>query len=262
MIKMTQYYNSINNFENIEKYILKGRSKVDRKVANNTIARIEGDKIIIKYHSSDIAELTENTRKLYSDGYKTYTTKERLNWYIPAPYSLYQDRGVWYIWNYQNKSEYIFDEGLTFNKINDQWIIDPDSCADKSQADKIKRIRNQINKYTNQYVKKLTNGELESPDAGDCWHCYMSEVESGDSLGEVTENIDHLESHFDEKYYVPSMLMNAIKFYPMSLMANSVLHNLWFNPLPENDNLWLLDILKDQAKSSLRKFLQRQFKIG
>jgi hypothetical protein len=258
------YYDSTNDYESIREYILKGRSKIDRKVANNTIARIEEDKIIIKYHSSDIAELTQFTRKLFSGGYKTYTTKERLNWYIPSPYSLYQSKGVWYIWNYQDKSEHVFAEGLEFYMPYgvDPWEINQNTCADKSAADKIKSLRKKINAYTNQYVKLLISDKLDTPGGGDCWYCHF-QTQNDESLGESSKDTDHLESHFDEKYYVPSMLMNSIRFYSMSPLANGTLHELWFNSNPSDKDIsWGLDILERQAKSSLRKFLLRQFNIG
>ncbi len=257
---MTQTYNSVNDYENIREYVLGGRSKIDRKVANNTTARIDGDKIVIHYHSSDIVELTKHTTKLFSDGWRTYTTKERLNWYIPSPFSLFQSKGVWYIWNYQDKTEYLFDDGITFILSDDEWNIDQNTCADESAADRIKFLRKKINQFTNQYVEKLINGELDIPGPGDCWYCHF-QTENDGSMGEAFGDTDHLESHFDEKYYVPSMLMNAIKFYSMSLMSNSILNKLWFNPDPKGSS-WGMDILKRDAKSSLRKFLLRQFEIG
>ena len=250
------------NYESIHEYILKGRSKIDRKIANNTTARIEKDKIIIKYHSSDIAELTESTVKLYSDGYKTYTTKERLNWYSPKPFSIFQNKGIWYVWNYENKSEYLFEDGITFIKSDGKWELNQNTCGSLLAANRIKSLRKKINEYSNQYVKKLVDGKLPSPGAGDCWYCSF-QTDENESMGESFENTNHFESHFDEKYYVPSLLMNAIRFSPVSSFSNSMIYELWFNPNPENRDLgWGLEIFKTQAKSSIRKFLLRQFKIG
>jgi len=258
---MAQYYNSTNNYQSIYEYILKGRSKIERKVANNTIARIEDDKIIIKYHSSDIVELTESTIKLDSCGYKTYTTKERLNWYIPTPYSLYQKDHVWYVWNYEDKKTYVFQDGIVFIKMQDRtWNLDLTTCAKQSEIKRIKSTKRKINNYVNKYIKALTQGELKKPSEGDCWYCLF-QTEDNISLGQATNNIDHLESHFDENYLVPSLLMNAIRFYPMSPFSNGILGDIWFNP-DKPDISWGVDIFKDQARSSLKKFLYREFNIA
>lgn len=259
---MTQYYNSRNDYDIIRDYILNGRSKIERKVAHNTIARIDEDTIIIKYHASDIVFLTDDSIRLESDGYKTSTTKERLNWYIPKNWYLYQQNHIWYIKHFNADRTWIFKDGLTFYNLEgtNSWDLDLNTCGDPSEIKRIKEIKKRINKYTNKFINQLVSGKMDKPGAGDCWYCSM-QTENDGSLGEATNSIDHLESHFDENYLVPSMLMNAIRFYSMSPVANSILHDLWFNPTGRDFGS-MMDIFKNQAKSSLKKFLMREFQIA
>jgi len=263
---MTENY-APTNYNGLKDYILNGRSEFERKIAHNTYARIEGDKIIVKYHNSDIVELTPTTTTLDSCGYKTPTTKERLNWYIPNGHYLYQESYTWYIrkgyWNDENGDIYIFVDGLTFRLLDsDNWFIDKNTCGNVSDVERIKDIKKKINVYVKNYVTELINGNVESPSGGDCWYCYMQTDKDGDniSIGQAMDNTDHIESHFDEEYYVPSLLYNAVKFYPMSIFANTVLYELWNDE--SRDYSWGIDIFKSQVKSSLKKFLLREFNIA
>ena len=59
-------------------------------------------------------------------------------------------------------------------------------------------------------MKKIEAGELPAPSGGDCWCCSMKN-EKGICLGDLSDNNQHLLDHMKERYYVPSLLVNAIK---------------------------------------------------
>ena len=104
------------NYADLYNYILKGKNKVSRTIANNTTARLEnnGD-IIITLHSTDICILqSDNTRTFYTGGWYTVTTKERINRFMPAPYKVYQADYSWYVWNCRTQERVCeFCNGLT-----------------------------------------------------------------------------------------------------------------------------------------------------
>ncbi len=64
------------DYKSLLSYIKYGRDKTTRKIANNTIARIEDDVIIVRYYDTDIVELYPDKVILHDGGYETYTTYE------------------------------------------------------------------------------------------------------------------------------------------------------------------------------------------
>ena len=68
-----------------------------RKIAHNThLHRIDGDTIAVRLHATDVLTLHRDGRAvLSSGGWRTVTTKERLNRY--APCRVYQQRGEWFV---------------------------------------------------------------------------------------------------------------------------------------------------------------------
>jgi hypothetical protein len=60
-----------------------------------------------------------------------------------------------------------------------------------------------IDRYIVGYLDALDAG-MPAPSGGDCWYCYLFEQAN---MG----GADHLLSHMDESYYVPSLLWNAVK---------------------------------------------------
>ncbi|MFA5307431.1 MAG: hypothetical protein WC365_08340 [Candidatus Babeliales bacterium] len=65
------------------------------------------DKTIYYYHQHAIAVKTKDSITFDSCGFRTSTTKERINNYLPQPYRLYQDSHKWFIearrWNEQSE---------------------------------------------------------------------------------------------------------------------------------------------------------------
>jgi len=101
------------DYKSLLSYIKYGRDKTIRKIANNTIARIENDVIIVRYYNTDIVELYPDKVILHDGGYKTYTTKERLNWFLPKRFILNQENFNWILRNYVTKEEWLYKDGIT-----------------------------------------------------------------------------------------------------------------------------------------------------
>lgn len=93
-----------------QEYIQKGRNKTSRKIANNTTARIIPEGVAIRLHDTDVAVFLNGTDRviLNSGGWRTVTTKDRLNTYTNAGIS--QRAGVWYM-----SDGSLFYDGMTIN---------------------------------------------------------------------------------------------------------------------------------------------------
>ena len=99
--------------------LLTGRCKQRRKLANNTYAErrfdgyANGCGVAIKLHDTDVLTFYADGRVRYdSGGWKTVTTKERMNAYGPA--LVFTEKGRWYI---RTKNDvgcvYVYEDGLT-----------------------------------------------------------------------------------------------------------------------------------------------------
>jgi hypothetical protein len=98
----------------------------DRKLANNTYGRIDGDTVAVRLHWTDIVTATAEEARYSSGGWQTHTTKDRINRYLPSGWVLSQRDFVWYLyrrqynnatemWDFVDETE--FYDGITF--VND-----------------------------------------------------------------------------------------------------------------------------------------------
>jgi len=74
-------------------------SRDSRKIAHNTyLERLDAETIGVRLHRTYVVRFNANgTTRLDSGGWRTVTTKERMNRYVPAGFGLYQKAHVWYI---------------------------------------------------------------------------------------------------------------------------------------------------------------------
>jgi hypothetical protein len=72
-------------------------NRKERKVGNNTYAEIEyDDSVSIRLHGTAVVRFYPNgTVKLNSGGWRTHTTKKRINQYSPV--YVYQKKYEWYL---------------------------------------------------------------------------------------------------------------------------------------------------------------------
>ena len=117
-----------------------------------------------------------------------------------------------------------------------------------------------VNCYAKQYVIKLAAGEIEKPSAADCFYCVMREEKTGKPLGELTKDRDHILSHLEEKYFVPSLVVNAVESKPISRIASD-----WLCVKFNHDDIDLSmfdDIARRQIESSLKRYLKLQLGLS
>jgi hypothetical protein len=241
----------------VEKYPFAKKQDPDRvKLKHVTYLKRDPDDrdlLIVELFEKDIMFYRPNgTIMLDSCGWRTVTTKQRFNEYLPHPWSVYQDRSVWYVgWGYWNGKEerrvWVYEDGC---------MIDGDSIEGVGEdPDKLKKLNRQVGTYVNGFVAALFEGDVPAPGPGDCWMCLMV-TGDGESLGDITGS-DHILSHIEEKYYVPSLLMRAIDQFPIGQIVVAMLQEIWSGGDVDS---WssMHDVAKRQFKSSLRRYIRRQ----
>jgi len=168
--------------------------KNSKFVDNNTLSieYLDGTKVI-RLHNTDIVTFTPRGYILNSGGWRTPTTKERINKFSPARVS--QQNGQWFI------NGLLFYDGIEVD--HDGKII---SKIMKSDDKKVNAMKKRIAKY----CSLITKDNLPVPDNGDCWYCLMTTNENK-TLGDSTGNHGHLLEHLKENYLHGSVLVNAMR---------------------------------------------------
>lgn len=78
-----------------------------------------GGGFAVQYHATDIViARPDGTITLNSGGWRTPTTKERINRYLPTGYTLIQDKHTWYI-KQPNGADVLFQDGITLQPTED-----------------------------------------------------------------------------------------------------------------------------------------------
>ena len=98
----------------------------------------------------------------------------------------------------------------------------PSPAKLRRHEQKVEKIKKDIDKYIEGYIKALVKG-MPMPSSGDCWYCCMFDAvpANDDAQGAFkrgksiepgsTAGNDHLFDHFKERYYVPSLAVNALR---------------------------------------------------
>lgn len=179
-------------------YIAQGRDKQSRPIDNNTTVRLIDGGVAIRLHATDVVTLRDDGRAvLSSGGWATVTTKDRINKYAPA--SVYSRAGVWYI-DDRDDTPTLFYDGMTVDRTG--YPLKPRKTARYEK--RLTALKKQARTYAKAYVAELQAGQIAYPSSGDCWGCAFATKEHTEPMG-----VDHLRQHIKERYYVPSLLVNA-----------------------------------------------------
>ena len=176
-----------------------------KPLQNNTRLFARGSDYAIRLHETDVVTIHNNgTYTLNTGGWQTVTTKERINSY--APVSLWQKNGLWYL--SADGQTYNFTDGMTVDMDGKPIDANPiDGTLEKRK----RQLDRKVAKYVKGYLAHIQKNGLESPGPGDCCGCLFAisckpKVERGKEM----MGFDHYLSHFDEEYYVPSLLWRAV----------------------------------------------------
>ena len=180
--------------------------KAGKPLENNTrLVEVGETAFGIKLHATVVVTIhNDGTYELNSGGWRTVTTKDRINNYSPARVS--QEAGIWYIatrlgWR-------IFEDGVIVDAYGEPVELPPDPEPMQAMKRELDRM---VRSYIRGFAEHVEEHGLSEPDDGDCWGCYFNktDMQRGEPYG-MAMGADHILSHMEEKYYVPSLLANAI----------------------------------------------------
>ena len=181
-----------------------------KPIDRNTRLMMRGTSVAVRLHETDIVTYAEDgSVTLNTGGWKTVTTKDRINNF--SPFAVWSRRGTWFV--HGIGSEPVpFADGMTITAAGEVRGAGP---ADTEQVER--DTRKAVKEYAAAFVSKLYDGLLGAPSEGDCMACRM-----GATLGSGDES--HVKLHMIERYYVPQLLVNALREFGASQAATG---NAW-----------------------------------
>lgn len=240
---------------------LQGRNAESRKIQNNTyLIRKDHDTIAVKLHHTDVVTLKSNGNVILdSGGWRTVTTKQRMNEYIPQGFRIWSDKGVWYLgsgqWGSPNRRQWAYEDGITIHS-------DGTVSGEGEDPQRLLKLKRQVNHYVAAFMTAMENGKVPAPNAGDCFYCQMREVETKRPLGEIWSDHDHILSHMEEKYFVPSLLARALEVMPKSQVMMWWVCSFWDLTASGDQRLSARraggDFAKQQVAKVLKRYILRQ----
>jgi hypothetical protein len=211
-----------------------------RKLGNNTYLVVRDDNGYgIRLHDTEVVIHYKDRIVLNSGGYKTLTTKARMNDY--STHTIYQKNHVWYVDN-----EIPFKDGIT---LYNNGTIKGQGKDPKETIKLTKRVK----QYSEDYAKEFIKGNVPAPSNGDCWGCLFHKD------GKPTIAKDHIFSHLEDKYYVPSMLYNMFDSGYLTEYTKGVICEVW-NGKPINE-MYMLELVEANIQKAIYKFCARDLGI-
>lgn len=239
----------MNNYKDaVEK--LNGKDR--RKLENNTyLEKRDGGNIAVKLHQTDVVTFTpKNEVILSSGGWKTVTTKDRINRYSRA--GIHQKNNQWFVYvsaDYSNPDKPVFFENpVTIFKdgviITAKNKIKGGEVATKAKEKAFEAQKKGIKTYCVAFIDSLFAGKVAKPGAGDCWVCCG-----------VTTDDSHIVDHIEENYFVPRLLYNALEAIPTSRLTKGYIGQLWEGEKPSDFDG---GFAKREAVKNLYRYIMRQ----
>ena len=177
-----------------------------KPLANNTRLYKRGDEFEIVLHQTAVVSvLPEGKYIVRTGGWNTLTTRDRLNRYAPGRF--FTEKGILYWSPRAGANPIIFEEGMIVGEEGKVYDYDADAALDHEQH--VSDMKARIKRYLDGYMKAL-EARMPIPSGGDCWFCCMV-TEEGLSMGDHWHDHDHLIDHMDTNYYVPSLVVNALR---------------------------------------------------
>jgi len=207
--------------------LAKLKGKDQKKLEHNTfLVKVDDETLGVKLHNTIVVYIFKSgIYQLDTGGWRTVTTKDRINRYGPA--SVHQSTNIWYI------GEGIFEDGVRVD--SEGKVLTPQRGVKETESKK-RKLDKMVRKYIKGFgehviaVGMKTGASVQSewkvgalagvqpiaPGPGDCWACYFSYgkpvEETADPLQEPL-GVQHLLEHMVDEagpYYVPSLLWKAI----------------------------------------------------
>lgn len=220
-----------------------------KPIANNTRVFRRGEDYAVRLHATDVVTFhPDGSFTLDSDGWRTVTTKARMNDYIPAG-RIYTVSGVWYFISRREDERVVYFDGIHISE--DGRVLNPERApVDLERYGKM--LTKSFHKYVNGFAKSAVDNGISTPGAGDCWGCAFTEGHNGDLPGFAMGD-SHFLAHVEEGYYVPSLLWNAIK--SRGYVDPAFIWQVIQGDIRRGDARFLKDVLRSYFRKVKQKML-------
>jgi len=237
---------------------LKRARKPYARISKNVTVHDRGDHLALRLHNTDIIQFyPDGSMVLDSGGWRTVTTKRWMDDYLPPGLCIWSQKSVWYIgkgWGGGNKK--LFQDGARIGPKGGLCI--PKGPSQKKMA----ALKKKVDAYARKFVAEMLAGNIPAPGTGDCFFCQMQDADSGENLGDKVSS-DHLLSHLDDEYFVPSLLVNALK-------EKGAFHGIYMWPLAKfwgkqaelGCPFYAMDSVEAVYVSAIRKYFYRRLGIA
>jgi hypothetical protein len=196
----TELYESLSNRLNLP------IKKDQKKMGNNRYLRREGDNIVFRLHNTDLVTITpEGVITLRYEGWATMVTCRSFEEILPYRFSCKD--GL--ILLYKLNEEGLGNDGYYSNPftIQDGTLILPDgtieNAAPSSLVGDMAAKKKAILKYAEKFADAFILRQVPLPSGGCCFDCQFG-----------FNGTEHLDSHLEEEYFVPSLLARAVENAP------------------------------------------------
>lgn len=187
-----------------------------RVVARNTWRYRTADGIEhVRLHGTDVVEFLPGDKvRLNSGGWKTVTTKDRINSF--SPYHVFSNRGTWLVYAPH-------DSGLEPVAFYDGIILPDAFKAPKAKSERLIAREAKLKARIKAVVAKaiVPGKPLPHPEMGDCFICMMEASQiaqrvqhSGYDYSRAPRpalDSGHIESHIKEGYIHGTLVVNAYR---------------------------------------------------
>lgn len=232
--------NTIQNYEQADA-LLQGRCRLSRRLANNTyLIRNVDNSLLIRLHQTDVVTYhPDSTITLNSGGWRTSTTKDRINTFSPA--RVCQHKGVWYIgdsffYHSSDKGDRILFHDNIITAANGL----PIGSYDIETKDH-KKQRRHLLKQIKAYAKLCADScPLDSP----IWAFSDKTVTNETQLQNMREG-----------YVINAIVFAACDRFHVSKVAMRALFT-------GDDHPYMNDIGKQQIQKAVYRFVKQQFGLA
>ena len=218
-----------------------------KPIGNNTRLYQRGDSFAICLHETDVVTIhPDDSATLDTGGWYTVTTKDRINCF--GPVQVWSDSGIWYAGDSTNPVP--FRDGMRVSASGE--VLSGAPTAEEFAQWKRERAatKKSIAAYVKSYIAAMQAGKVPMPSGGDCWYCAMFERVDPAASGDT----EHLRQHIEEGYYVPSLLINALR---EKGYRDEGIHML-AGMDPDNDCMGTRHMSVDSVRRALRSYMSKR----
>lgn len=230
------------------------RMEDGKPIDRNTRLFQRADHVAVRLHNTDIILFYPDGRvTLNTGGWKTVTTKDRINNF--APFNVWSKRGTWF--TKVKGTDIPFADGMTISASGNVT-----GAGDANTEEQEKELRKRAKAYAEGFVHALYAGQVKLPGLGDCMICRMPSL----------AKMEHIESHMSESYYVPTLLVTALNSFGASQFAMATAQNLMATAVPIGGLAEALaytaqrakprDFAATQIQKCIRRYVLRQLGVA